>query len=48
MALFKVLTYIMETLTEHPTVVPFTNLTTKLITEMAECGVTHLLEEWKW
>lgn len=27
---------------EHHTVVPFTDMTTKLVTEMAECGVTQV------
>ncbi len=42
MVLYKVVAYIREGLIEHPTVVPFTDLTSKLVTEMAECGVTQV------
>lgn len=47
MALYKVFAYIMEGLIEHPTVVPFTDLTSKLVTEMAESGVTQVASSTK-
>lgn len=47
MALYKVFAYIREGLIEHPTVVPFTDLTSKLVTEMAECGVTQVAPSTK-
>ncbi len=47
MALCKVFAYIREGLIEHPAVVPFTDLTSKLVTEMAECGVTQVAPSTK-
>ncbi|KAL1262233.1 hypothetical protein QQF64_007498 [Cirrhinus molitorella] len=47
MALYKVFAYIREGLIEHPTVVPFTDLTSKLVTEMTECGVTQVTPSTK-
>lgn len=47
MGLYKVFAYIREGLIEHPTVVPFTDLTSKLVTEMAECDVTQVAPSTK-
>lgn len=47
MALYIVFAYIREGLIEHPTVVPFTDLTTILVTEMGECGITQVTPSTK-
>lgn len=47
MALYKVFAYIRDGQIEHPTVAPSTDLTSKLVTEMAECGVIQVAPSTK-
>ncbi|XP_033475188.1 uncharacterized protein LOC117252428 [Epinephelus lanceolatus] len=47
MALQKVFTYIREDLIEHPRVIPFRDLTSILVTEMTEGGISQIIPNTK-